>query len=357
VAFTLPITPATTAWHVSDPIMLTIEGERISDADYRPFAGEPARQTQLRLSFDAAVQQAARACPICTNAHVLACCQAIEALSETQPPPRATYLRVALAEIERAASHTATLATLFMNLGLANDSTTLKAISTSLNAGLTTMGAPMLIIPGGIAADVPSTQTQAVREELDQHSDHIFNLAQRAIKRRGVLSRTIDIGTLSTAAASGFGLSGPIARASGLQVDTRIDEPYAAYADLRPEGIVQSDGDVYARLVQLILETLESLKLAVRALIGAPQGVRLTPLPEPVVSSAVGIVEAPRGPLRYQIEHHEMMIEHVSVSVAPQLDRLLARSLLRNTFIDDAVLVLSSTDPCSHCTSASNGRH
>jgi Ni,Fe-hydrogenase III large subunit len=309
------------------------------------------------LTFETATLRAGQSCPICANAHVLACCQAIEALSNTLPPPRATYLRVALAEIERAASHLGILAALFTQLGLTHDGDRLQTSSTSLYDTLAMLDAPTLIIPGGLAADIPSTQTQAIREEVDQLSNQIFKLAQRAINRRGILSRTIDIGVLSPTAAAGFGVTGPLARASGMQADTRKDEPYAAYADLKFEGIIQADGDVYARLIQLLLETLESCKLADQALAGAPQGNRLTDLNEPVVQNAMSVVEAPRGPLRYQVILEGSRIGHLGIATAPQLDRLLARSLLRNALVDDAALILCSTDPCSYCAGAHTGLH
>ncbi|CAM5713306.1 NADH-quinone oxidoreductase subunit D 1 [Streptomyces badius] len=43
--------------------------------------------------------------------------------------------------------------------------------------------------------------------------------------------RTHDVGVLSAEAVHAYGVSGPIARASGVDFDLRRDEPYLAYGE------------------------------------------------------------------------------------------------------------------------------
>jgi Ni,Fe-hydrogenase III large subunit len=65
-------------------------------------------------------------------------------------------------------------------------------------------------------------------------------------------------------------------------------------------------------------------------------------------------VEAPRGALRYRVESDGKRINSYRAEPAPQLDRLLARTLLGRAAPDDAVLIALSTDPCSACERAGN---
>ena len=53
-----------------------------------------------------------------------------------------------------------------------------------------------------------------------------------------------------------YGVSGPIARASGVDFDLRRDEPYLAYDELLADGVLQvltrTEGDCYARFGMLL---------------------------------------------------------------------------------------------------------
>ncbi|MDP8938410.1 MAG: hypothetical protein M3O23_11900, partial [Actinomycetota bacterium] len=75
---------------------------------------------------------------------------------------------------------------------------------------------------------------------------------------------------------------GPVARAAGLTVDARLDDP--AYQDLGFSPVIHRAGDARARLRQRLDEAVQALELAGRA------GSRLR-RPGPAL-------EGPRGPLR-----------------------------------------------------------
>ena len=75
------------------------------------------------------------------------------------------------------------------------------------------------------------------------------------------------MGILSRETVYAYGVSGPIARASGVDVDLRRDQPYLAYAELFAEGgpgrvVTRTEGDCQARLQVLLEQTEVSLDLA-----------------------------------------------------------------------------------------------
>ncbi len=110
------------------------------------------------------------------------------------------------------------------------------------------------------------------------------------------------IGVLDRDTAIGFGVSGPVARASGVDTDLRRDEPLLAYPDLGDSMTVvtRTAGDAAARLEVLADQVEVSLRLALacaQRLASLPAGVALR-LPK-VLRVPVGATyvwtEAPLG--------------------------------------------------------------
>ena len=114
--------------------------------------------------------------------------------------------------------------------------------------------------------------------------------------------RTRGVGHLLAEQVRRYCVVGPIARASGVDVDVRRDAPYAVYDQLDFQVITAEEGDVWARTMVRMLETIESLHMCRQLLAGLPEGVltvrarRRVP-PGEVVSRG----EAPRGELVYYI--------------------------------------------------------
>ena len=68
-----------------------------------------------------------------------------------------------------------------------------------------------------------------------------------------------------------------MARASGVDIDLRRDEPYAAYADFDVHVPLGEVGDTFDRYAVRIAEMRESARLALQALEGMPEGDFVTP--------------------------------------------------------------------------------
>ncbi len=353
MTYTLTLKPEAPAFLRPQRFVLKVEGERIADVEYRPDPGDEAPFAQReRMRVSEIVETSTRICPDSGIAHGLALCHAIEALVETPAPPCAERLRLAAAELERAASHLTTLAALFRILSLmplarscADDATAIRAAL----AGLTGGDAAAWLRPGGLERE-PDAATWTALAAVEPILTRLFPLAERTIARRTLLARTVEIGVISATAATQYGLAGPLARAAGLSADLRRDAPYGAYAELTPELALQEGGDVHARMAVLFLETLEALRLVQRVAQERQEGPARVRLPETLPAAAASAaVEAPRGPLRYHVTSDGRQISEVRFQSAPQLDRLLARTVLVNAALDDAALIVVSTDPCDTC--------
>lgn len=109
------------------------------------------------------------------------------------------------------------------------------------------------------------------------------------------LDRLEEVGIVKWQDALAYGLTGPIARASGVDRDLRKLFPYAAYQSVDFAVPVEEEGDGYARLRVLFQECTQSAAI-IRTVLSA--------LPEGPVSAAdfayrsgaaLGAVEAPLG--------------------------------------------------------------
>nr|WP_255604512.1 hypothetical protein [Oscillochloris sp. ZM17-4] len=350
----MTLEPAAAAWLGPQRLVLKVDAERIADVEYRlDLAARPRAAGKSAL-----LQEVARICPTCAHAHCLAFSLAVEALLSCEVPLRASRLRLVAAELERAASHMGTLEAIFATMGLSHLAASLAGLRDTAAQGLALLdGGPeggALILPGGLRRDLSDEQQAELRQQIAVASRRLYQIVDSVIDQRLILARTVDVGALSGPAAGQFGLRGPLARASGIADDVRLDAPYGAYNALSPQLITQESGDVYARMVLLLLESLESLKLSDRALDNLPDGPLSAQMPSSLpAGEGAAVVEAPRGALRYRVESDGRRISGYQAAPAPQLDRLLARTILSQALPDDAVLIALSTDPCSACQGAS----
>ena len=99
-----------------------------------------------------------------------------------------------------------------------------------------------------------------------------------------------------------YGVSGPAARASGVDLDLRRQQPYLAYAELADHLIPPTDtsGDAQARLALLAEEMIISARLVGACLerlaeIGGPVSVKLGKIIRLPEGESYGAIEAPLG--------------------------------------------------------------
>ncbi len=248
---------------------------------------------------------AERVSGIDSAAHALAYAQAVEAAMGWRAPPRARYLLVILAELERLYNH-------LHYLGQLSKTTTLKVGEAEgllleervkqLNARLTgSRFLRSLIIPGGLTRDL---DISGLGKALDAITDEIDRYLQRLEATRSHLDRLLTTGVLDRQVAFDQGATGPIERASNLDRDLRRDHPYANYEKVRFAVPVQQDGDAHARSLVRMEEIRESLAI-IRQTIGRVKPgpvLRCDVMEEPdPQGEGLGWVEATRGGLLYAV--------------------------------------------------------
>lgn len=335
--------------------VLQVNGEHITDVQFSDgYNARGCAERLTRLDLPQALHLVTRICGTCSFAHSLAFCQALEQLCSITVPERAAFLRCFVAETERVAAHVYTAAQVLEAVGMAARAETLRQVrEAALSALKLYSGArviPDVCVPGGMRRNLNPQQVEELLVVLLKLNRHLYHTADELVEHRALLARTVDVGSLPRSAAEQFGVRGPLGRASGLAHDARLDHPYAAYPQLTFHLTTQEGGDVYARLMLLLLEALESTKLAEQALQQLPEGDWQGALPDTLPrGQASGVVEAPRGMLRYMLESDGRKLSRVQIDAPRQIDRLLARTLLSNALLDNVVVIIASCNICTAC--------
>jgi NADH-quinone oxidoreductase subunit D len=217
-------------------------------------------------------------------------------------PDRAVWLRTLLAEHTRILSHSAFLGWVARrgsnDPGLARVREALR----QQTAGLTGNRIhPMVNRIGGLAADADADWMEAearVMAEVRSAADVLLGLVDSGV----VTGLTQGIAVLDAETIAQFGVSGPAARASGVDLDLRHQQPYLAYRELAelidpPRAVA---GDARSRLALLAQEMTTSSRLVDACLerlgeIGGPVAVKLGKIIRLPEGEGYGAVEAPLG--------------------------------------------------------------
>jgi NADH-quinone oxidoreductase subunit D len=136
---------------------------------------------------------------------------------------------------------------------------------------------------GGLEQDVPDGWRESCAKAIEQVRRNVAADLDPLIRTDEVFAaRTRGIGVLHLDDVSAYGVTGPVARASGFDLDLRRDDPYLAYDELDVRVVVGDDGDCYERFHCLLEQVHVSLDLAEQCLDRLPAGPVDVKLPKTV---------------------------------------------------------------------------
>ena len=228
---------------------------------------------------------------------------AVEKLLGLEIPDKAQWLRILLVELSRLNSHLIWLGTHAMDIGaLTIFLYTFREREEILRLFEAVAGQRMMtsyIRIGGLAMEPPSdflARVQAFIRTMPEKIDEYSNLLTG---NPIFYNRLKGVGLLSGADAIALGVTGPVLRASGVDVDLRRDMPYSSYEKFNFEVPISNGCDVWARYEVRLIEMRESVKIIQQALDGMPEGA--------VKADAPKIVLPEREKMKTQMEaliHH-----------------------------------------------------
>ena len=293
----LNIGPQHPATHGVLRLRLTLDGERVVHCE--PIIGYMHRGVEKLFEvrdYRQIIMLANRHDWLSAFSSELGVALAVEDMLGIEVPERATWIRTLLAEMNRVLNHLMFMGSYPIELGAITpifyafrERETLQEVMEEVSGGRMHY---MFNRVGGLKEDIPAgwigratAAVAAVRRRMEQIEDLV--LGNEIFK-----ARTVGVGVLSRDLVHQYGVSGPIARASGVDLDLRRDEPYLKYAELTDVLRVptRAEGDCYARFSVLMEQAKVSLDLADACL------ERIAELPAgPVNVRLPKIVKAPEG--------------------------------------------------------------
>lgn len=335
---------------------LTVDGETVTDIDVRiSYNHRGMEHIAETLQFDQVPFLVSRICGICSASHPLAYVQAVEEIVGITPPERALYVRTIINEFERIHSHLlwAGLAGHFIGY----DTVFMWAwkyrepvldLLEKITGNRNNYGNVKV---GGCREDIPDELIPEILKELDKIEKKTEMLTKAVLDDPILHARLKGVGVLKKEDAIEYAVTGPTARGSGIGIDVRRDEPYAAYGLCDWKVIVQDEGDVFAKAVVRLLETLEAVKIireAVNKLPGGPIAVEVKEIPP---GEGCGHAEAPRGETFHYVRSDggNRPVRH-KMRAPSYVNVPSFKASCIGQQIADVTITLAAVDPCYSCT-------
>ena len=371
--------PAHPSTHGVLRLMLEMEGEAILRC--KPVIGylhtgmEKTAEDLTYLQGPTNVTRMDYAAPLFSE---LAFSMAVEQLLELDVPPRATWIRMLMCELDRVSSHLLFQATNGMDLGAVSMMIYgWREREEVLRFFEKVTGLRMnhnYIRPGGVAADLPDGWQADVRRLLELIPPRLDEYDKLLTGQPIFRGRLQGVGVITPAEALALSATGPILRSTGYAWDLRRDQPYLAYDEVEFDVIVGTHGDSFDRYAIRQNEIRESLRIAEQILDLMPAGdyrvqdKKVTPPPRARIDESMealihhfkiftegfhvpqgetyAAVESPRGELGCYLvsdggpKPYRMHIRGPSFVNLQTLPHLMEGGL-----IADGVAVISSVDP------------
>lgn len=338
---------------------LYVEGEMVRGCEYRGFMVHRGieKLAESVLTYNDIPMMAERICGICGCVHNVAYAQAVESAATLRVPPRAEYIRTIMLEIERLHSHLLWVGlachivgfdTLFMQSWRIREP--IMWIAEKISGNRKTYA---LCLIGGVRWDITPELRTELRAVLEKLEAEWHPVVAAVLKDKNIQKRTSGVGVADKKACKNHGLVGPVARASGVAVDSRRDHPYAAYDRVEFDVITADGCDVWSRVVVRAKEVFESIKIIRQCLERMEPGPLQTEIKDELPVGRLGLssVEAPRGEAHHFVitgENNRPRRWRVRAPTYQNLQGVPA--MIKDQQLADMTISLGSIDPCFSCT-------
>ncbi len=303
---------------------------------------------------------------------------AVETLLGLEVPPRATWIRMLMCELNRMSSQAVWLATNGMDLGAISMMIYgFRERELILNFFEECSGLRMnhnYIRPGGVAADLPDGWRDDVLHILDVFPGRLDEYDTLLTGQPIWQERTQDVGVITAEECMALGITGPTLRSTGVEWDLRRDMPYLFYDQVDFDVIVGSYGDSFDRYAIRLNEIRESIKIVHQILDRMPPGdyraqdKKVTPPPRARIDESMEAlihhfkiftegfkvpegevyvgVESPRGELGcYLVSDGSAKPYRLHIRGPSFVNLQALPHMVRNGLVADAVAVISTLDP------------
>jgi NADH-quinone oxidoreductase subunit D len=356
----LNIGPQHPATHGVLRLRLTLDGEQIVECE--PIIGYMHRGAEKLFEvrdYRQIVVLANRHDWLSAFANELGVVIAAERMLGMEVPVRAIWARTLMAELNRALNHLMFLGSYPLEVGAITpifyafrEREAIQRVMEEISGGRMHY---MFNRVGGLKEDLPAGWLDRVEAAVTGVRARLPAIRDMVLGNEIFQARTQGVGVLDPEVIHAYGVSGPIARASGVDVDLRRDEPYLAYSELfGPDGpgrvITRPAGDCFARFDVLVEQVAVSLDLVdacieqLRALAPGPINLKLPKVLKVPEGHTYCWTENPLGLNGYYlVSRGEKTPWRLKLRSASFNNIAMLPELLRGQLIADMVAILGST--------------
>ena len=340
-------------------IDLVLEDEKIVEAvPSIGFIHRGLEKLVEKREFIEYVYVAERICGICSFTHGMGYCQAVENIMDIKVPEKAEYLRTIWSELARVQSHVLWFGLLADACGFESlFMHTWKAREIMLDMFDMTTGGRIIFSVckiGGVRKDIDGEKLKKFEEMLLMLEEDMKQLLPVFVNDNSMKSRLEGVGTLTKQDAMDLGCVGPMARASGLDVDTRR-LGYCAYPQVGFETSIETAGDCMARTKVRMNEVFEAIQIIKKCIQLMPkEGAIDVPVKGFPNGEYLNRVEQPRGEVCYYVKANgTKFLERFRVRTPTFANVPSLLKMLKGADLADVPIIVLTIDPCISCTERS----
>jgi len=355
----IPIGPYHPLQEEPELFKLYCEGEIVRDIEWETgYNHRGIEKINESKTFDQVFFVVERICGICSTSHPFAYANAMEELARVEVTDRAKYIRTIIAELERIHSH-------LLWVGLAGHflgyntvfmwAWKYRELVLDVFEKITgNRNNYAMFRIGGVRRDIPNAHISDIKKMLEAVKPKVDLLTGAVLDDPVIHARTKGVGILTKEDIIDYAAVGPTARASGIAIDVRRDDPYAAYPLVDWKVITAEGCDVFAKAEVRLLEMYESMSIidqCLEKMSKTQEGDIYTPVKDIPPGSGFGRAEAPRGEVFHfvksdgsnsPVRHKVRAPSYVNIAT-------FKKSCVGQT-VADATIILAAVDPCYCCT-------
>lgn len=352
----IPLGPHHPLMEEPEHLRLYVKGEEVIDTEF--FLGYNHRGIEKiaeTRTYDKVLYLVERICGICSNAHNTAFTRAVENASGLEPNDRAKQIRSIVTELERIQSHLLWFGTQSHALGfdtMFNYSLTYREDALDILEKISGNRAHYGLSEfGGTKRDINKETQEKMKKKLKKIKENTEYMKRRLMSNEPHIQRLKKVGKISKKKAKELGVVGPVARGSGIKIDTRKQDKHDAYEEVDFKVITEKEGDALARTKVRLNEVLESVRI-INQLIpltkGENRGKEEIKIDTPVKTFARS--EAPRGENFHYLHTGEKTPKRLRIRPPTYANFMVLPNMIKGGKIADAPASVMSIDPCFSCT-------
>jgi len=355
----IPVGPYHPLQEEPELFKLYCEGEIVKDVKWETgYNHRGIEKLAEKKSYDEVFFLVERICGICSTSHPFAFANSVEEIAAVEITDRAKYIRSIIGELERLHSH-------LLWVGLAGHFLGYNTVFMwawkyrepvlDLFEMITgNRNSYAMFKVGGVRRDIENHAIPAIEKVLSLVKKKTDMLVGAVMDDPVIHARTKGVGILTRQDILEYAAVGPTARASGVDIDVRRDDPYAAYPLVNWKVITAEAGDVFAKAQVRLLEMYESISIIEQCLSGLRKEkegevmVKVKHIPE---GYGTGHAEAPRGEVFHFVVSDGSNSPARHKIRAPSYTNIATfKKSCVGQSISDATISLAAVDPCYCCT-------